>query len=238
MKRKKKEITILIYLVALLVVVNYGFLDSTLESFLLGEQMEKVQVERIIDGDTIVTEIGNVRLLGMNTPERGERGFLEAKEFLEDLILNESVVLEYVGERQDKYGRILAYVFFEGENVNTKIVEEGFGNYYFYDGKDIYSNDLEEAWESCLKEEVGICKKSEDVCGECISIGEKGIVSSCSIICSVQGWMIREEGRDKFVFGGVLRLNEEKSFDLDLENSGGSLFLWDADGGLVSWRNS
>jgi len=47
--------------------------------------------------------------------------------------------------------------------------------------------------------------------------------------------MIREEGRDKFVFNGVLRPNEEKSFDLDLENSGGSLFLWDGDGGLVMY---
>ena len=137
MGQKKKEITILIYLLALLIVINYGFLDSTVESFLLGEQMEKTRVERIIDGDTIVTDVGNVRLLGMNTPERGERGFLEAKEFLEDLILNETIILEYVGERQDKYGRILAYVFFEGENVNTKIVEEGFGNYYFYGGRDI-----------------------------------------------------------------------------------------------------
>jgi endonuclease YncB( thermonuclease family) len=67
---KKKEITILISLVVLLVILNYNFLDSKVESFFLGDQSEKTVVERIIDGDTIVTEIGNVRLLGINTPER------------------------------------------------------------------------------------------------------------------------------------------------------------------------
>jgi len=195
MRPKKKEIIILISLAFLLIVLNYNFLDSTLENFLLGDQMEKTVVERVIDGDTIVTEIGNVRLLGMNTPERGEPGFQEAKEFLEDLILNETVILEYLGERQDKYGRILAYVFFKGENINIMLVEQGFGNYYFYSGKDIYSDSLLEAWDSCIEREIGICEKSEDVCGDCIEIQENKIINECGFTCNIEGWEIKGEGR-------------------------------------------
>jgi len=201
---KKKEIIFLVFLVLVLITINYNYIDSTLENFLLEDQTQKVLVERVIDGDTIVTEIGNVRLLGMNTPERGERGFLEAKEFLEDLILNKSVSLEYVGERQDKYGRILAYVYFNGENVNVRLVEQGFANYYFYSGKDIYSQDLINAWNSCINENVNLCEKSGEVCGECVEIVGKEIVNSCGFDCNIEGWEIKEEGRDKFVFDGSL----------------------------------
>ena len=230
---KKKEITILISLVVLLVILNYNFLDSKVESFFLGDQSEKTVVERIIDGDTIVTEIGNVRLLGINTPERGERGFLEAKVFLENLILNKSVVLEYVGPREDKYGRILAYVFLEGGNINLKLVENGFGNYYFYDGRDIYSEDLEEAWNSCISKEINLCGPSDHECSKCISIEGEKIVNQCGFSCNIEAWEVKEEGRDKFVFEGSLEPNGKREFELEQDNKDGLVFLRDGEGGLV-----
>ena len=46
----------------------------------------KARVRRVIDGDTIVAESRSIRLLGINTPERGEEYYLEAKEFLEDYL--------------------------------------------------------------------------------------------------------------------------------------------------------
>ena len=80
------------------------------------------KVTGIIDGDTIVVENESVRLIGINSPERGEDFYEEAKKFLEDLILGEEVELEINGK--DKYYRLLAYVYFGNENVNIELVEK------------------------------------------------------------------------------------------------------------------
>ena len=89
--------------------MNYSWIDS----YLINEFSAKdtAIVLRIIDGDTI--EIENktsVRLLGINTPEKGEKYYLEAKGFLEDLILNKTIELEAGREDKDKYQRALRYV--------------------------------------------------------------------------------------------------------------------------------
>ena len=69
---RKKNIKILILVIVLLFVINYAFLDNYLEKFFT--ETETIIVERVIDGDTIKAENKNesVRLLGINTPERGE----------------------------------------------------------------------------------------------------------------------------------------------------------------------
>lgn len=87
----------------------------------LGERV----VARVIDGDTIVLSDGRtVRYLGIDTPESGEEGFEAAKNRNEELVLAEPVRLEYDIERQDKYGRDLAYVFVGEEMINLKLLEE------------------------------------------------------------------------------------------------------------------
>jgi len=225
-----------ILLVVTLLTANYNNIDDAVTGFVSHGQTQRVFVSRVIDGDTIVVsdsgEGEHIRLLGINTPERGELFYSEAKEFLEDLVLNETVILEFVGPREDKYGRTLAYVSFGGENVNVKIVEEGFGNYYFYDGRDKYSSALENAWNSCLEKEVNLCEKSKDVCSSCVIISGSSIVNTCSMVCDISGWEIKGEGRSKFVFDGSLRSGESKGWDVGLE---GTLFLRDDEGGLVDY---
>jgi endonuclease YncB( thermonuclease family) len=127
MRSKKKEVFLLVGLIVLLFIVNYPFLNSLIENFFV--EREKVEVLRVVDGDTIVTSEGNVRLLGINSPEKGEYLYGESKNFLESLILNESVYLEFGKDKTDKYGRILAYVFLNGKNVNMESVKEGYSNY-------------------------------------------------------------------------------------------------------------
>ena len=235
MRRSKRDKLVLMLLVILLLAVNYSFLDEKIESFLAGYKTENVFIDRVIDGDTITTGNRSIRLLGINTPERGELYYDEAKEFLEMRVLNKNVTLEFTRERKDKYGRTLSYVFESGENINVEIIRNGFANYYFYSGRDKYSDDLLEAWKNCISEKLNLCEPSKDICASCIDIKDGEVVNSCSFSCNISSWWIKGEGREKFIFNETLSPNEKAKFSLDLENSGGGLFLRDAKGKLVLW---
>jgi len=90
-------------------------------------------LSRVIDGDTLVLTGGEVvRLLGVNSPEvaryrkPGDPGGLQAKKYLQNLTMNQSIYLEYDEELMDKYGRTLAQVFLEGGlHVNAELLRQG-----------------------------------------------------------------------------------------------------------------
>jgi hypothetical protein len=236
-KKRKIEKKLLIVLLLVLFIINYSFLDNLVKNFL--DESQSVFVERVIDGDTV--DIGNnsVRLLGINTPERGEFYYGEAKKFLENLVLNKTVILEFTRERQDKYGRILAYIHLNGSNVNVKMVENGFANYYFYSEKDKYSDDLIDAWGICIDKGINLCEKSENQCAPCITIDSNSIKNSCDFSCNITGWLVKGEGREKFIFSEqILQPGADSKFALNLENSGGSLYLRDGKGKLVAWKQN
>ncbi|MDO8528702.1 MAG: thermonuclease family protein [Nanoarchaeota archaeon] len=239
--KKRNQVLILIFLVCILIIVNYNFLDNKIEGFLIGERIEYAKVTRIVDGDTIkINNNDTIRFLGINTPERGEKYYKEAKEFLEKEILNKTIKIERTEDNRDKYQRLLRYVFLDGKNINVEIVKNGLANYYFYSGKDIYSDELEDAWEECLKKEINLCEKSKNKCAGCIEIKDENLIlyNSCSFSCSLKDWTIKGEGREKFVFNqSILIAGGKTEFKLDLTNSGGSLFLRDEEGKLVVWES-
>ena len=236
MTPKQRDVLALTFFVIALIVLNYGWLDDVLNNFLTGS--ETVHIDRIIDGDTVESNSTSIRLLGINAPERGEYLYDGAKEFLEDKILNQTVYLKYGKERYDKYNRILAYIFLNNTNINIKLVENGYANYYFYGGKDEYSNELLGAWETCMENKINLCEPSNSVCFSCISININTIINNCNFECDINGWEIKGEGRNKFIFNKTLSSNQETDFELDLADSGGSLFLRDEEGLLVFWEES
>lgn len=66
----------------------------------------------IIDGDTFTIKNGmTTRLLGIDAPNRGEEKYQEAKNYLSYLLLNRELNFEYDQYQDDKFGRILAYVW-------------------------------------------------------------------------------------------------------------------------------
>jgi len=248
----KKKGVILISLISLLLfVIDYSFIDEALNDFV---EEEFTTVIRIIDGDTIVVDGDiHVRLLGINTPEKGEKYYQEAKNYLENLV-NKTVQLEYTGEKIDKYGRILAYVIFE-DNINIKQVENGFANVYIY-GFDKYSSQLKEAWNKCLANGKNLCEKSTDKCANCIqaSIEDQTVKLSnnCDFNCDLTKWWIKDEGRKKFVFENFILEKEvsiivgngtntqERLFwkgeDYVWTEEGDTFFLRDSYGKLVLWK--
>lgn len=254
----------LVFLILLLIIVNYNFLDSKLEGFLIGNDIEYAEVTRIVDGDTIkINGNDTIRFLGINTPEKGELYYKKAKEFLEKLILNKTIKIERGKEDRDMYERLLRYVFLEDENVNLKLVENGLANPYIYD-IDEYTQSLRNAWINCVKENKNLCEKSTNICADCIELKELDVKSqtlilynSCNFDCSLNDWIIKDEGRKKFVFPDfILKNNKEVSIIVEKGNktntenvlfwkrsdyvwtSGGdTMFLRDEEGRLVLWES-
>ncbi|MEQ6389216.1 thermonuclease family protein [Bacillaceae bacterium S4-13-58] len=101
-------------------------------------EQDTAVVTRIIDGDTIEVNLnGNtvdVRLLLIDTPESVhpdqpvERYGLKVSRFSEIYLIRKIVQLEYDGPRLDPYGRILAYLWVDGQNFNQILLEEGLAN--------------------------------------------------------------------------------------------------------------
>lgn len=125
-------------------------------------------VERVIDGDTVVLDGGErVRLIGVDTPETVhprkpvERYGKEASEFTRTMVEGRRVRLEYGTEREDRYGRTLAYVYMEdGTLLNEVIIKYGYGHAYtrFPFSK---MDDFREAERSAREDRVGLWRDEE-----------------------------------------------------------------------------
>jgi len=131
---------------------------SGIESNFVGNKY----VSKIIDGDTVIIEGSSVRLLGMDTDERGYPCFSEAKKRIEELILDKEVILELDGEDTDRYGRYLRYIFLDGRNINLQLVEEGFAVARFSPKNSKYKEEILQAEKNAREEKIG-CKWEEIV---------------------------------------------------------------------------
>jgi len=131
---KKRLLVLLIILFVILVsFLFFIFINYPSEQ---GEISENSVLE-VIDGDTF--KLGNgeiVRLICVDAPEKGQKGYEEAKEFLSFLILNKEVKLEKDVDDKDKYGRLLRYVYIIENNkkifVNKEIVRQGYAVIFRY----------------------------------------------------------------------------------------------------------
>jgi endonuclease YncB( thermonuclease family) len=250
---KKREITLIIILALAIFIADYSFLNNKLADFL--DDKEEINIERIIDGDTVVVSDGrHIRLLGINTPEKGEMYSSEAKEFLSSLVLNRTIILEYGKEKEDLYERTLGYLSFEGRSVNVEMVRNGFANIYIYD-EDIKTEELRNAWKECMQKNVNLCRKSENACSFCVDVEIKNqtviITNKCNRECNITNWTIKDEGRKKFYFPsfslkGEVKVtcgkgeNKNNEFfwkeDYVWTETGDTLFLRDEEGRLILWK--
>jgi micrococcal nuclease len=118
---------------------------------------ETYEVESIIDGDTIkLTNGERVRLIGINTPERGQPYYQEATEKLEELIGSNPVRLEADEENEDQYGRWLRYIYVNDTFVNLEIVKSGLATAYEFQPNVKYSDKFSEAEQTAKNSELGI----------------------------------------------------------------------------------
>ena len=103
-------------------------------------------VTRVVDGDTVeVAGIGTIRVIGIDTPERGECGYDKASHVMADLVLTRTVTL-VPGARDDvdRYERMLRYVDVDDTDTGLQLIRRGFA-IARYDSRDGYGSHTREA---------------------------------------------------------------------------------------------
>jgi micrococcal nuclease len=105
------------------------------------------KVVRVVDGDTIVIRFNGkyekVRLLCVVTPESVHPDKKQnipmgkvASKYTQKKLIGKTVDLEFeIKKLRGNYGRLLAYVFVDGKNLNLDLVRQGLSSYYTKYGK-------------------------------------------------------------------------------------------------------
>lgn len=98
----------------------------------------QAKVCNVVDGDTLDVEIDlgfkiatkqRIRLAHVDTPERSQENYAEAKKIVEELTLNKSVFLRT--SKPSKWGYYLAEVITEtGQDVAQVLISQNLGQKY------------------------------------------------------------------------------------------------------------
>lgn len=242
---KKKYAISFALLITVIIAVNISFFSTQFSPV-----REKVKMSRVIDGDTVELEDGRrVRLLNINSPEKGKEGYEPAVNFLKNYE-DDYVEIEIVGT--DKYNRFLARIFAPGY-LNLELVKMGFAIKFLVDKSEI--KEFAGAEKEAITNEKGIWKKSDYFgCFDAdINYKEEKvkIENKCNKI-NVAGWVLRDESRKYYIFGdmeiGYLIVNSEKGKDSTRElfwnlesdvwnNDRDTLYLFDKEGRLVYYES-
>lgn len=121
---------------------------------------DRFVIARVIDGDSVELRGGDrLRLLAIDTPEKGERLFDEAKQFLFELAIGEVARIVYPANRRDKYGRLLGYLYVDSIFVNKSILEAGLGYLYLFKNNQLESAETKAllmAQRKAMKRKIGL----------------------------------------------------------------------------------
>lgn len=150
--------------IMLLIVLLFVFIINV-----QGNEKEKVTLIKCVDGDTAIFDINGenarVRFLGIDTPESVKEENViepygkEASEFTCDK-LNKAreIILEYDSnsDKQDKYGRTLAWVFVDNVLLEEELVKIGYAKVKYIYGDYAYINELNELQNYAKENKLGI----------------------------------------------------------------------------------
>jgi micrococcal nuclease len=113
----------------------------------------RAKILRVVDGDTVDADIdlgcfvhreSRLRLYGVNTPELHDPDAatraraVQARDWMRGKVEGRDVIVRTHLDRSDKYGRLLAEIFMDGDGVtgttvNSALVSEGLAVPYMVD---------------------------------------------------------------------------------------------------------
>ena len=239
----KRKFALLISLLLTLLVASNIFL------FNLGSQRKTVFVVRVIDGDTFESDQGTLRLANINTPEKSEKGYEEAKLFISGFQDSEVQIEEL---STDRYGRILARVY-TPDYLNLALVRQGLARKFLVHESELSLFDAAE--KDAVNSGRGLWKHSPLY--DCFEVG---IFPSEEILqienkcgeTNMGGFVITDESRKKYKFPDIIfgkitlhtASGVDNSSDLFWGNNGDvwnndrdTIYILDAEGRLAYHRS-
>jgi endonuclease YncB( thermonuclease family) len=168
-KFKKSPIKYRLYVLALLLLIiiilfqipsNKKIINKHIASELPNNNY--LSVVEIIDGDTFkLSDSSIVRLIGVDTPEKGQPFYDDAVALAESLLINNQIKLIYDQRQFDNYNRVLAYVRFDSIIYNELILERGFANVYLFSENTKWRKRLISAQKQARINEIGIWSNTD-----------------------------------------------------------------------------
>ena len=187
-----------------------------------------VKVYSVLDGDTFRFRkedgtLQSVRLLGADAPESTKTRYrttecfgIEAKKYLTELIKGKNVRIEFDETQQqiDLYGRYVAYVYFNDELINEKMIKEWYAKEYTFKNPYQFQQEFKKSEQEARNHQKGL--RSSATCG--ISLEESPEV--------------REQEYDKLWIKITSILYDPEGTDKDKES-----FSLSVDQSKYSWSN-
>ena len=180
-------------------------------------------VVEILDGDTF--DLGNeerVRIIGINTPEKGRPFSDEATDALSEMIMGKEVTLvnDSKNDDVDSSGRLLRHVYVEpyGISVNYEMIRTGMAFWYPYSSGTDMDESYQEAQESAAYDHVGLWTESQyNITIDYIEYDPEGsevdgeyliITNHDNYNINMEGWYLQDEAaRTAYEFNYTLEIN-------------------------------
>lgn len=214
----KREFLIILFCIIFFFTIN--FYNSS--KFIYGDVVD------VIDGDTLKLLNGEkIRLYGINTPESDEYYYIPAKNFLKENV--EFKKIKYKDFGKDQYNRTLATIYLNDIDINLELIRKGYATPYF-----TYESNLkieyEKAFEECIENEIGLCKKSLNICAPCIKLKELNydavgddrenvngeyfiLENDCDYDCDLNNWFVKDNtSRNRFILKNIIIEKENEMY--------------------------
>lgn len=125
------------------------------------------EVTRVVDGDTFVINYNGkeekVRLIGVDTPEsvhpdknKNTEFGNEVSNYSKQMLLEKQIKLEFDVSERDKYGRLLAYVYLDGQMYNKMLLERGYAKVATYPPNVKYVEEFTAIQKQARADKVGL----------------------------------------------------------------------------------